>query len=80
MRCPKCGSENVNIQAVGNTRTKGKGALYWLLIGWWLGILLWVFLTLPMLLAKLFGSKGKVVTNVESHAVCQQCGYSWKVN
>ena len=80
MKCPKCGSENVNVQAVSNTRTKGKGCAYWLFIGWWLELLMWLFLTIPMLLGKLFGSKGKVRTKVESHAVCQNCGYRWKIN
>ena len=28
MRCPKCGSENVNIQTVSNVRTKGKVTLF----------------------------------------------------
>ena len=79
MKCPKCGSENVSAQAVSNTRTKGKGCIYWIFIGWWLELFLWLFLTLPMLFAKLFGGKGKVKTKVESHAVCQNCGYRWKI-
>lgn len=79
MRCPHCGSENVNVQVVSNTQTKRKGCLYWILIGWWLELFLWVFLTIPMLFAKLFGSKGKVKTEIESYAVCQKCGHKWKI-
>ena len=79
MTCPKCGSNNVNVQAVAHVKTKGKGCLYWLIIGWWLELLLWAFLTIPMIFAKLFGGKGKVKTKVKSHAVCQNCGYSWKI-
>lgn len=78
MKCPKCGSENVSVQAVGHVKSKGKGCLYWLLIGWWLEFFLWLFLTIPMLFAKLFGGK-KVATKVKSHAVCQNCGHTWKI-
>ena len=79
MVCKKCGSSNVNVQAVSNVRTKGKGCLYWLFIGWWLEPIMWLLLTIPMLFFKLFGGKGKVRTKVESHAVCQNCGYLWKI-
>ncbi len=78
MICPKCGSTNVNAQAVGITKTKKKGCLYWLFIGWWLEFILWCFLTVPMIFAKLFGGKGRVTTKVKTHAVCQNCGYTWK--
>lgn len=79
MLCPRCNSTNVNVQAVSNVRTKGKGCLYWLFIGWWLELILWLFLTIPMLFFKLFGGKGKVRTNVETYAVCQNCGNRWRV-
>lgn len=79
MICPKCGSENVNVQAVAHVSNKGKGCLYWVFIGWWLEIILWLFLTIPMLFAKLFGGKGGVKTKVKSHAVCQNCGYQWEI-
>ena len=80
MDCPKCGSSNVCVQAVSNTKTHGKGCMYWLFIGWWLEPFLWLCLTLPMLFAKLFGSKGKIKTKVESYAICQNCGHKWKIN
>lgn len=78
MKCSKCQSENVNVQAVTEIVKRGKGCLYWLLIGWWLELLLWIFLTLPMLLIKLFipsSIKSKTIT----YAVCQNCGHKWKV-
>lgn len=78
MVCPKCGSENVVVQAVGHVRNKKHSIWYWIFIGWWLKPLLWLFLTLPMLIIKLFGSK-KVTTKVKSHAVCQACGYNYIV-
>lgn len=78
MICPKCGSENVNVQAVAHVSTKKKGCLYWC-IGWWLELIMWFFLTIPMLIGKMFGGKGKVKTKVKSHAVCQNCGHQWKI-
>lgn len=78
MMCPKCKSNNVTVQAVAHVYTKRKSLLYWLFIGWWLNLLLWVFVTLPKLIFSMFGSK-KIKTKVKSHAVCQNCGYTWKV-
>lgn len=82
MTCPKCGSNNTNVQMVTDTELKDKhhGIVYWLLIGWWLHPLLWFFLTVPMILGKLFGNKKqKVVTKHKSVAVCQDCGHHWNV-
>lgn len=55
MQCPKCGSENVNVQreqtasfgAGTNTvviqeAKRSKGCLYWCLIGWWYKPLYWL--------------------------------------
>lgn len=56
MKCPKCGSENVNIQMVTEVKEKAKkGWLYWLFIGWWWEPIAWLFLTLPKLLIAIFG-------------------------
>lgn len=79
MVCKKCGSTNVNVQAVAHVRTKKRGCLYWLFIGWWLELFMWIFLTVPMLFLKLFGGGKKVKTKVKSHAVCQDCGYQFQV-
>ena len=78
MICPKCKSGNVNVQAVSELRRKRKGVLYWLLIGWWLETLMWVFLTLPWLIVKIFSPK-KYKSRITNQAVCQNCGYGWKV-
>ena len=80
MTCTKCGSSNVNVQMVteNQLKTKHHSFLYWLIIGWWLHLLLWLFLTIPMLLGKLFGSKKqKLVSKHKSICVCQNCGYNW---
>ena len=92
MVCPKCGSENVNVQSVetgsvGMSQTniykKHHGLLYWLFIGWWI----WIFKLLVLPFKILFGSKKKIgsattisgTKNVLStRAVCQSCGYQWK--
>lgn len=82
MNCPKCESENVKVQIVSESQLKNKhhSILYWLVIGWWLHSLLWFFLTVPMTLLKLFGSKNKkLVTEHKSMAICQNCGYNWNV-
>ena len=80
MNCPKCGSNNVNVQMVSESQLKNKhhSFFYWLFIGWWLHPILWFFLTVPMILGHLFGGKNKkLVTKHKSVAVCQNCGYNW---
>lgn len=78
MKCPKCGSENVNVQAVSIVKNKHHGAIYWLCFGWLIDIFLWIFLTVPRLIVAIFRPKG-VKTKVKSYAVCQNCGHKWKV-
>ena len=70
MRCSKCGSENVQIQAVAELQKRGclKILLYIVLlcipvIGW---------IALIMLLR---GRKSKTV----NYGVCQSCGHRWRV-
>lgn len=78
MQCPKCESNNVNVQAISIVKNKHHGILYWLFIGWWLEIFMWLFLTLPWLIIKIF-KPNKIKTKVKSYAVCQNCGHKWKV-
>ncbi len=83
MRCPKCGSENVNVQMVSETELKKKrhGIWWWLFIGWWwwiVEIFLWVFLTIPRLfVAMLKPTRYKTKTTHKSMFVCQSCGNHW---
>ena len=82
MNCPKCGSENTNVQIVTESKLKNKyySIFYWIFIGWWLELCLWIFLTVPRLLIALFGhKKQKLVTKQKSIAVCQKCGYHWNI-
>lgn len=82
MICPKCKSENVKIEMVTEQKfkEKKKGLLYWLVIGWWLEPLLWLFLTVPKLIYELFKPKKyKVKSKIKKFAICQNCGHSWNV-
>ena len=76
MNCPRCGSAKINFQAVSITKTQRHGIFYWLFLGWFFDLLLWIFLTIPRRIIALFGSK-RVVTKVKSKAVYQSCGYMW---
>lgn len=80
MKCPKCNGEHVNVQIVTEVKEKKKkGLLYWLFIGWWWEPIAWLFLTLPKLLITIFVKSTKTVTKTHKEAVCQDCGYSWKI-
>lgn len=73
MVCPKCGSENVSVQAVTHNKTKHRGCLAWM--GW-------IFLAictvgLILIIPLITNSKNKSKTHTE--AVCQNCGHRWKV-
>lgn len=76
--CKKCGSENVNVQRVSITKKKHKGLFYWLFFGWLIDIILFIFLTIPFLIVKIFKPKN-TRTKIHSEAVCQNCGNSWKI-
>jgi len=78
MICPKCGSENVTVQAVQKSmksRNSGRGCLWtlgrWTLICFTLG--LW------LIVGK---SKGKsnVKVETETQAICQKCGNRWTLD
>lgn len=80
MNCPKCGSENIQVQVVNEVHLKNKhhGCLWWLIIGiWWLPIK-WLVFTIPALIFKIFGhGKQRAVNRNKSVCICQDCGYTW---
>lgn len=78
MVCKKCGGTNVTIQAVAEFEKKRKGILYWLLIGWWFELIMWIFFTLPWLIIKII-KPDRVRSKMTKYAICQNCGHSWKV-
>ena len=73
MRCPKCGSENVTVQAVTKIKTKHRGCF-----GWCLWLLL-AFCTVGLILIIPLLTNSKTKSKIHSEAVCQQCGNRWKV-
>lgn len=89
MQCPKCNSENVNIQreqtgTIGGARTYGNkrhGLIYWTFVGWWI----WFFKIMLLPLRMLFGRRKGLNTLTaqktfnKTVAVCQNCGHHWKV-
>jgi Zn finger protein HypA/HybF involved in hydrogenase expression len=79
MKCPKCGSENVNVQIVTNTKTVPRhGIVWWICIGCWWVPIKWFFFTLPALILAILPKNKKVVTKEKKMCVCQNCGKSWK--
>ena len=81
MVCPRCGSENVNVQVVTETqlKNKGKGCLWWLIIGWWWVPIKWFCFTFFALLAAFLPKRQKLVQKQFSMCVCQNCGNNWRV-
>ena len=80
MRCSRCGSTNVILQAVNEVSLKNAhhGCMWWVFIGWcWIPVK-WLCLTVPALLAKIFiPHKQKAVNRTRRVAVCQNCGHTW---
>lgn len=82
MVCPKCGSENVNVQVVTETKIKDKhhGFIWWLCVGWWWVPIKWLLFTLPALIIAIFKPKKQKVTQIQkSICVCQNCGNKWEI-
>lgn len=80
MVCPKCGSNNVSIQAVVETKLVDKHhcVIWWILVGWWWLPIKWLVFTVPALIVKIFShKKQKVKQKTKSVCVCQNCGYRW---
>lgn len=79
MVCPKCKSENVNVQVVNEVKIKkGHGFIWWICIGWWWVPCKWFFFTIPALILAIFGHRKTTVKNKQvSKCVCQACGNVW---
>jgi hypothetical protein len=70
MRCPKCGSENVNVQVVNEV--KHRGCLMLLVHIFLIIITFGLWWIVPIL-------RGGARSKTKSYAVCQSCGNRWKV-
>ena len=77
MLCPKCKSENVEIQIVNDksvTRTKKTGCL------WGIGRLILIICTCGLwLIIGKRKEKSKTTFTTKKIAVCKSCGHSWGV-
>ena len=77
MKCPRCGSEHVNVQleqVSAKAKHRGKGIL------WTLGRSMLIILTCGLWL--LIGArKGTSKTKFKNKkvAICQECGHSWNI-
>lgn len=69
MKCPKCGSENVQVQAVSEMKSRGCLTTLFYIFLLFVPIIGWIAL---FLLLK--GRKSKTT----NYAVCQDCGKRWK--
>ena len=80
MICGKCGSNNVNVQVVTETKIKNKhhGCIWWAFFGWYWVPFKWFCLTVPALIFKIFAPKRQKITNKQKTVcVCQNCGNTW---
>ena len=80
MVCPKCGSENISVQMVTETKLtmKRRGVLWWLLIGWWWVPVKWLVFTVPALILKLFRPRRYQLRQAQrAVCVCQHCAFRW---
>lgn len=81
MNCPNCGSSNVVVQVIQETKLvpKHRGIFWWICIGWWWVPIKWVCLTVPALIVKIFAPKRqKLVQTTRSICICQTCGKHWR--
>lgn len=81
MVCPKCGSNNINVQVVNEIHLKDAhhGFFWWIFVGWWWVPIKWICFTVPAIIAKMVGYKKQKTSNKQKTiCVCQNCGYSWK--
>jgi hypothetical protein len=73
MQCPKCGSENVLVQAVTQTKIKHRGCLAWFLWILLAACTLGLIIIIPMI------TNSKIKSKTHTEATCQKCGKRWRV-
>lgn len=87
-KCPQCGGDNINYQreqssTIGAgvyhaTVQKKHGCLWWLCIGWWAIWIIWP-INLVKKVINAGGGVNAAKVNNKTVAVCQHCGYSWRI-
>ena len=73
IRCPHCGSTNVNVQVASDVSSKKRGFIatcLWILLA---VCTLFLIVIIPMIMKK--GTK----TTFRKFAVCNSCGHSWNI-
>ncbi len=73
MNCPRCGSTNVQANAVNIVKTKHRGCLGW--AGW----ILLAVVTCGLILIIPAITNSRTKNKVQTMAVCQSCGKRWRV-
>ena len=85
MVCPKCQSENVKIETASNVKSRGGTVPLWY---WWSIICPMIDFALCCCIIGFFGftihhmlkrSAKKTKTEIETYAVCQDCGNTWNI-
>ena len=82
MKCRRCGSTNIEMTVINEmqVRKAHHGCAWWCFVGWWWLAVKWIFFTVPALIAKLFFPDKMYISNkINTYAVCQNCGYKWKI-
>jgi len=74
LTCPRCGSNNVTVQAITETKTKSRGCF-----GWFLWILL-AICTFGLILLIPLLTNYKTKSKTYTAAICQNCGNRWRVS
>ena len=74
MICPRCNSNNVKVEIVTDVKTKRRGC-----IGWFFWILL-AIITIGLIIIIPLITNSKTKTKHWTEAVCQNCGYTWRVD
>lgn len=79
MICPRCGSNNVNVNVINEVYQKPQhGVLWWIFIGWWWRILWFIFFGMWYILWRALRGGKKTVNVQRTMCVCQTCGHSWE--
>ena len=69
MICPKCNSQNVTVQTITEQKKRGLiASILWILLAF---CTCGIAILIPLIIQK--GSKTR------DYAICQNCGYRWKV-
>ena len=74
MRCIKCGSENVTVQLINEQKKRG---CFGFIISFCIKLIILCISWIIWLISLIIPIKRKTKTN--KYAVCQNCGYSWKI-